>query len=230
MEIPYEADASKTFRDINHDGKLDVIIVKSNLDVVNPRTVVKFYIAGGKQPQLFTQESDRFVTKDPIGLVRIADFNGDGLPDFAMTNFKYQFGSAEDIAKLALDNKLRFTLQFYLNQSGHGFNKQADFEKDLTLNTSVQSFHGFSPLLLVDDMNGDRVMDLILRGDDGTISVYPSQNGLAYGKSSSAEISAPPDNHIDVEDINGDGLADLIVSSQQKKSLTVYISPPPAAK
>src|SRR5690606_3715224 len=86
--VPYDSQADVTFRDINQDGYLDAILVRSNLDVVNPRTVIKFYI-GNKSGdyQIFTRETDRFVTKDPEGLVQLSDFNNDGVTDLATTFF-----------------------------------------------------------------------------------------------------------------------------------------------
>ena len=225
--MPYESNADATFRDINLDGKLDAIIVKSNFDIVNPKTVVRFYIATSGKYQVFTRETERFVTKDPIGLVRVADFNSDGAVDFAMTFFSYQFGSAEDIVDLALASKLKFKVQFYLGRGAKGYERKPDAEKELVISMKNDSYRGYPPVMIVDDMNGDRIMDMVVRTEEGRLAVYPSNNGaLDYPRDPAAELTIPDDAQVDYEDVNGDGLNDIMVSSVLKQSVTIYVSSP----
>src|SRR5690606_10621070 len=143
--VPYDSQADVTFRDINQDGRLDAVLVRSNLDVVNPRTVIKFYIGQGSGYQVFSRETDRFVTKDPVGLVQLNDFNNDVVTDFAMTFFSYQFGSMEDIVDLAFANKIQFRLQFFLGREKQGFPRRPDSEQLITLNTKIENFRGNPP-------------------------------------------------------------------------------------
>jgi hypothetical protein len=226
IEVPYDERAYVTFRDFNEDGRADAMVVNSNLDIVNPRTIVRFYISGTQQYQLFTRETERFVTKDPIGLVRVADFNRDGIPDFAMTFFSYQFGSTEDIVDLVVANKVRFKLQFFLGRGKRGFTRQPDFEQELSLNMKAEGFSGYQPIMLVDDMNGDSVMDLAVRIDEGRLVIYGSTGKPGFARQPSAEITFPNDASLDFEDVNGDGLADVLVSTTVKRSLTIYLSSP----
>lgn len=223
FEIPYEP-TDQTFRDVNGDGRLDAIVVKSNSDLVNPRTLIKFYIAGRGPQQVFDQETERFVTKDPIGLVRIADFNSDGMVDFAMTFFSYQFGSMEDIIDLIVANKLTFKLQFYLGHGPRGFSRKPDFEKELTLKIKTEAFAGYAPILVSEDMNGDRIMDLCVRSGEDSLAVYPSKGGLSYPDDPVEEFEIPEDADVNFEDVDSDGLSDIIVSSPTKQALTLYIS------
>jgi hypothetical protein len=226
LAIPYDSTAQSTFRDVNSDGKLDAVVVRSNLDIVNPRTLVKFYIGTGPGYQVFSKETDRFVTKDPIGLVQLADFNSDGLMDFAMTFFSYQFGSTDDMVDLALANKIKFKLQFFTGRGAKGYNRQPDAEKEITLNTKLENYHGNSPVMIVPDMNGDRVMDLVVRTAEDSVDVFTSEGALQYSSKAAQNISVPTDSTLNVEDVNGDGLADLLVSSAPKQVLTLYLSSP----
>lgn len=226
MEVPYEPGADVTFRDVNLDGRLDAIMVKSNFDIVNPKTIIKFYVAGQQSYQLFTRETDRFVTKDPIGLVRVADFNGDGATDFATTFFSYQFGSAEDIVDFALGNKLRFKLQFFLGRGAAGFNRSPDFEKELVISMKPESYRGYLPVMVTEDLNSDGIMDLVVRREEGLLEIYPSRKGLAFDRNPSGEISVPTDAVISFEDMNADGLQDIIVSSPLKETCTIHIVRP----
>ncbi len=224
LDVPYDGNSDVTFRDINSDHRLDAIVVRSNFDLVNPKTLIKIYISNSKAQQVFTRETERYITKDPIGLVRIADFNSDGVVDFATTFFSYQFGSAEDIVDLALENKLTFKLQFFPGLPGKGFDRRPAFEKELTLNMKTETYRGYAPLLIVDDLNNDRIMDLIVRSAEDRLRIYPSQNGLAFAKDPAATVDIPADAAVDIEDVNGDGLSDILVSSVSKQFFTVYVS------
>lgn len=226
LEVPFETGADVTFRDVNRDGRLDTIMVKSNFDIVNPRTIIKFYVAGKDSYQLFTRETDRFVTKDPIGLVRVADFNNDGATDFATTFFSYQFGSAEDVVDFALGNKLRFKLQFYLGRAAAGFNRSPDFEKELSIAMKPDSYKGYLPVMITEDLNGDKTMDLVVRREEGLLEVYPSKDGLAFERNPAGEIETPDDAVITFEDMDADGLQDIIISSPLKESCSIHISRP----
>jgi hypothetical protein len=224
LAVPYDGTADATFRDLNQDRKLDAILVRSNMDIINPRTLVKFYIGSGEDYQVFSKESDRFVTKDPLGLVQVEDFNADGMVDFAMTFFSYQFGSTDDIVDLALGSKIRFKLQFFLGRGARGFNRQPDAEKEITLSSKIESYRGNSPVMITPDLNGDHMHDLIIRSSPGTLSFYPSQNSLGFGPKPSVEIDVLEDAIVTPVDLNADGLMDILVSSAPKQALTAYLS------
>jgi hypothetical protein len=221
MDVPYESNSDITFRDINGDHKLDAFVVRSNFDLLNPKTVVKLYVAKSSR-QTFTQETDRFVTKDPIGVVRIADFNNDNLPDFAMTFFSYQFGSTEDIVDFVMSSKLQFKLQFYLGRGSRGYNRRPDYEKELTVNMKAESYGGYPPVYITGDLNGDGFMDLIVRSAEDELSVYPSEGGISFPRDPVAQIAIPEDGFVDFEDVDGDGNRDIIVSSGSRHVFAVH--------
>lgn len=219
--IPYDSSARVTFRDINTDGKLDAVLVHSNFDIVNPRTIVKFFIGSGENYQVFEKESDRFVTKDPIGLVQLADFNYDKVPDFVMTYFSYQFGSMEDIVDLAFSSKLRFRLRYFLGKGKQGYSREPVMEKEITLNMKMEDMGGSPPVSMVEDMNGDGFMDLVVRSSATQLDVYTTQGKLAFPAKPTESFRIPEGSYLSFEDINGDGLSDIIVSAPAKQYLTV---------
>jgi hypothetical protein len=223
IEIPYESNSDVTFRDLNRDRRLDAIISRSNFDLVNPRTLVKFYIAGSQASQVFEKETDRFVTKDPFGLVSVQDFNGDSITDFAMTFFNYQFGSAEDIVDLALAGKVKFKLQFFLGNGGRGFNRTPDTEQELVLNVKESAARG-APLMIVDDINGDKFMDIAVRREDDKLDLYASEGTLKYGKDATVVIDLPADSGVVYEDMNSDGMTDVIVYSASKQHIAIHFA------
>jgi len=221
--VPYDSQADVTFRDINQDGRLDAVLVRSNLDIVNPRTVIKFYIGEGNGYQVFSHETDRFVTKDPVGLVQLNDFNGDGVTDFATTFFSYQFGSMEDIVDLAFANKIQFRLQFFLGRAKQGFPRRPDSEQQITLNTKLENFRGNPPVMIVKDMNGDKMMDLIVRNSAREIQVFLSQGNYKLSPAPAATFEIPENASLSFLDVNSDGLSDILVSDPANHYFKVIV-------
>jgi hypothetical protein len=221
--VPYDSQADATFRDLNQDGRLDAILVRSNLDIVNPRTVVKFFIGEEDGYQVFTRETDRFVTKDPVGLVQMNDFNSDGVTDFAMTFFSYQFGSMEDIVDLAFANKIQFRLQYFLGRGKEGFPRRPDTEVPITLNTKLENFRGNPPVMIVKDMNGDKMMDLAVRTAATELQIFLSHGNYAIGNTPAESFHIPEQASLSFLDINSDGLNDIMVSDPATNNLSLIL-------
>jgi hypothetical protein len=185
--------------------------------------VVKFYIGEKDGYQVFTRETDRFITKDPVGLVQLNDFNSDGVTDFAMTFFSYQFGSMEDIVDLAFANKIQFRLQFFLGREKQGFPRQPDTEQQITLNTKLENFRGNPPVIIVKDMNGDRMMDLVVRNAADKIQIFLTSGNFALTPSPAAEFSIPEEATLAFTDVNADGLTDILVSDPATSHLSIIV-------
>ena len=75
-------------------------------------------------------------------------------------------------------------------------------------------------------MNGDKITDLLVRTDDDKLVVYPSTGNLSFEDKPSDEVTVPDDGMVSFEDINGDGLIDMIVASGPQQQVTVFLSTP----
>lgn len=224
IDVPFDERAYVTFRDFDGDGRSEAFVVTSNYDIVAPRTLIRI-LGGSKTQTTSSQERYRIVTKDPIGLVKIADFNGDGRDDFACTFFSYQFASTEDIASLVAANRVRFKLQFYLSAPGRLFSRQPSFEFELNLSLKPESYGAYPPFYFVDDMNGDHIPDIVARADEMRVAVYMSQGRLAYPRQPTYSFQIPSDSALSFADCNGDGRLDILVTSIQKQSVSLYLTP-----
>src|SRR5271157_1999499 len=181
--------------DFNGDGIADLAVTNSG------EGTVSVLLGLGNGDGTFPQENPTYkVGMDPIGIA-VADFNGDGCPDLAVTNLG--------------DNTVSVLLGNVVNQECDG-----TFQPQQTYPAGVAPYG-----IAIADFNGDGIADLavtnttaatvsVLLGEgDGT---FPQQNPPTYG------VGEEPAG-IAVADFNGDGFADLAVTSRKDGTISVLL-------
>lgn len=176
--------------DFNGDGKQDLVVGSSYSDGV--------FVLLGNGDGTF-QAPVRYATGGNARSVAVADFNGDGRLDIAACGPGLIDGSLLASAGVLLGN-------------GNG-----TFQP-------VKSLTGFGNgpySLAVGDFNKDGKPDLAIanwgkQGDDtdqGGVLVFPGQGNGTFGSPASYSAGMNP-NFIATADVNGDGAADLVVTSR----------------
>lgn len=166
--------------DFNRDGKLD--LVSAN----NSGKAIQLFIGDGHGA--FRLKSSFLVSTPPIALVA-ADFNGDGIPDFA---------SADEAVNNADSNVTVF------ESSTKGYVKK-------------RYAYGDEPRLIVAaDINQDGKLDLVTENEfNGTVDLFTNSGAgtfripivLPDGGITAASVA--------VGDLNGDGKPDIVVTDGQ---------------
>jgi hypothetical protein len=170
--------------DFNGDGILDMAVANCgncSYFSYNSNTVT---VLLGNGDGTFTTKSTLTVGTAPE-FVAIGDFNGDGIPDLAVTN-----GS---------DNTITVLL-------GNG---------DGTFTTKSTLTVGAAPrFLVVSDFNGDGIPDLaVANSGDSTVTVLLG-NGDGTFSFKSSPAAAPSNLVLVVGDFNGDGIPDLATANE----------------
>ncbi len=185
-------------------------------------------------PLVFSQKWQGAASGDYFGYaVEAGDFNGDGLPDLAVSAPRFNVGSISDAGRVSI----------YLNRAGGGLPDEAD------LNIEGQVFNGAAMDVTANlqlgfrmragDVNGDGCADLLVGSasgetNDGYASLYLSaqapQNpsGCELSPQQAVAIAADPTDsrrdarlgwEVELGDLNGDCLPDLIVTALQAARL-----------
>ena len=182
---PAVGDAPYSFAigDLNGDGILDMAVANcGNCSYLNYNSNTVTVLLGNGDGT-FTTKSTLTVGTSPE-FVAIGDFNGDGIPDLAVTN-----GSDDTVSVLL----------------GNG---------DGTFSTKSTLTVGTAPRFLVaSDFNGDGILDLaVANSGDSTVTVLLG-NGDGTFSIKSTPAAATSNLVLVVGDFNGDGISDLATAN-----------------
>ncbi len=187
--------------DFNGDGKPDLAIVNKSSD--NVSVLLNTTTPGAVAPA-FAAKQDFGTGDDPIS-VAVGDFNGDGKPDLAVTNFSSH------------------TLSVLLNATAPGAATPA-FATKQDFGSGTYPHH-----VAAGDFNGDGKLDLAATNYiDNVISILlnatiPGASTAAFAAKQSFGTDSTP-NALAVKDFNGDGKPDLVSSNEGSRTASVMLN------
>ncbi len=223
--------------DVNRDGNVDLIRSTWLYEpwflpgIRSGKTLVRVFLA----------DSDGTIPPEPTHALRkndwtppvpVVDIDGDGLVDLALGYSP--FDSRDGFRKAMTAKQFNHDLLFYFFRPEKGFLPEADFRQTLTLHIdfrivfSVMNQGGVQRRFfsLMGDFDGDGDRDLLVRDTGDTVSVYPfisRRKGFArrptirFGQQGGLE-------RLLVEDLNGDGLGDLLLELSGRQALKLFVS------
>ena len=126
---------------------------------------------------------DSIPTDERIAVLAVADLNGDGRPDLVF------YGDAKD-------------LEIIYNQGTNGWSDPKRWH--------IEDGHMDGNALVVGDLNGDGLPDIVLLGDNGSLYFLPQQPDHTFGEPQKIPYSGTP-KAVQIADVDGDGRKDLLL-------------------
>ena len=220
---------------LNDDNYVDLVVIGDgetpNTSPPWPNDPVMLILSDGKggydYKKIETNESDIFnggITPNKFG-GDIADLNNDGIVDLflACGPYTYIYWGVKGFPFFKKDGNAAFASQIkdigVLNNNSFG-------EKCYTCGNASSG--------LIFDLNNDNQNDILYMGNEGDVLVLPTKNDTSYNKvlisqgggrfNSKSPVYLPMNNlkkiseNLDyvVDDLNGDGLKDIITSSHEQ--------------
>ncbi|MBM3336038.1 VCBS repeat-containing protein, partial [Candidatus Sumerlaeota bacterium] len=215
---------NQSFMDLNGDGFLDMLRVESNLDILNPRTAIEVFLSPPAAAHRFERPTAGYVTRDPIGIALVGDWNGDGLADLAFSQFDYSLSSADDLTSLLIGREITLTLRFVFGRPT-GFPQKPDQDLRLAMIRN-ESFRPplFPPITMDGDFDGDGVSDLLVRSRPDRCDLYLARKAGELSRRRAESFSIPSEGAWHIVDLDSDGRSDVLTFDPDRKRLIAWLS------
>lgn len=218
-ESPDQSDLThrvvEEIKDINGDGITDVIVrfTQSSgvLDRVNDYEFYLGFLTKDKQLAFPTIANTVIKAEGTLTGLKIIDVNADNKFEVLLSSFEL---SVSNIIGALLSGGIDQNVLLFALNDDNSYEKDALISKEVELSFSLSSGQSGQPIVLLSDINGDKLQDLILSSGEEKLTIYLGNNSskLFNRKGSKHKIHLPKNGALFVSnDINHDGKADFLM-------------------
>jgi hypothetical protein len=215
--------------DVDGDGREDLVLwhVSGKIDV---KTDIYVFLRGADQklPERPTQilrcRGFPIPTGSTSKVSPVIDLKGDGKCELVLLELKTGITSASGLVDTMLSHGFDWALT--IRSFHHGaFSRSPD--ASVPVRTSLLSEFSFEwPVFIQGDFNGDGRPDLLVRGLGTQWNIFPSTtDGRWFAPQPAMTFDEPGRGYIEINNLNGDGLSDIIWHDLQKPNLSIFMSP-----
>jgi hypothetical protein len=236
-EKPFELDFTMplVLKDLNNDHRIDAALTHVGTGTT------RIFLNGPDPVEAFKKPARVVRAKGVTFLAFFVDLDGDKLEDMILPRMdKIGIWS---ILKAVVTKSVPVEAQFfYARKTGDAYPEEPDFQRNFEIPISIHSKGdgldvGTSLIVSLDgDFDGDGLKDLVNRTENDKIAIYPGLPGRG-GVSETPAVELDITNTDDfrfvlpmVEDLNGDGRADLVLRyvgwDRKNDRVTVFVSAP----
>lgn len=219
--------------DVDGDGRTDLVLWQVS-GKVNFKTDIYIFRRGADQklPERPTQilHCLGFPIPDPTGMpIPVIDLNGDGHYELVLLEFNIGMTSASGLVNAVLSHGLDCSLTIRPFQNG-AFTRSPIASVPVTTILPAEVLSGWF-CYIRGDFNGDGRPDLLVRRSDTQWNIFFSTRDERWFESQPAlTFNAPGQGYMEIKDLNGDGLSDVIWHETETNRLAIFMSPPAATK
>jgi hypothetical protein len=221
--------------DVDGDGREDLVLwqVSGKLDF---KTDVYIFLRGADRqlPARPTQILHCRGFPIPAGSTEmpspVVDLTGDGICELVLLEPKIASASSGGLLETILSHGLDCSLTIRSFHRG-AFSSSPDASVPVTLILENGGELGAWPICIQGDFNGDGRPDLLIKRSDTQWNIYCSTtDGHWFAPQPAMTFTSPAYGFIEIKDLNGDGLADIIWHEPDEHRLSIFMSPPRQAK
>ncbi|MFT4821794.1 MAG: hypothetical protein ACI9PN_002662 [Candidatus Azotimanducaceae bacterium] len=207
------------FNDLDGDSRPELVTlaVKSE-GVLNKQTTYEFYRGQPSKdgvPQFSATPDSRIESKGVQFDMQEKDLNGDGQLDIIVSSVELGLGK---LVRALLTGAIRIDLGFYQMQNGT-YPELPNIVRTIKATFSFSSGDVFVPTVLIADVTGDGLADLLLQEGDDQLHIYVGEatDQLFADNPIEVFVAMPRDpDLVQLADLNHDGKQDLILEIEVK--------------
>jgi len=220
--------------DVDGDGREDLVLwqCRGKLDF---KTDIYVFLRGADQ-KLAERPTQTLHCRGfpiPIGSVKdpssVADLNRDGVCELILLEPKTVVFSPNGLLEMALSHTVDWSLTIRSFHSGRGFSGDSDASVTVTTLMTLEDL-GEWPICIQGDFNHDGRPDLLVRRSETQWNVLFSTTDPArrdwFAPQPALTFTAPTHGHLEINDLNSDGQADIIWHEPDEHRLSIFMSPP----
>ena len=220
--------------DVDGDGREDLVLWQAG-GMLDFKTDVYIFLRDADQqlPEQPTQVLHCQGFPIPIGSTYkrslVHDLNGDGVCELVLLEIKTRIISESGLVEMVVSHGLDWALR--IRSFHHGAFSRSPDASELVKGILPSEVLAGWPFLVQGDFNGDGRLDLLVRRSDTQWNIFCSTtDGHWFATQPAMTFDVPARGVIEIQDLNGDGLSDIIWHEWDKPNLSIFMSPPRQAK
>ena len=215
--------------DVDGDGREDLVLWRASAKL-DFKTDLYFFRRGADQklPEQATQRLHLGGLSIPIGSTQepspVGDLDGDGVAELVLLEPEIGVTSPSGFVEMLLSRGVDWSLKIRSFHRG-AFSRNPARPVPVTILLELEELQEW-PLFIQGDFNGDGRLDLLLRRTKTQWNIlFSTTDGRWFAPQAALTFNAPANGHIEIDDLNGDGLADIIWHEPDVPRLSIFMSP-----
>jgi hypothetical protein len=220
--------------DFDGDGQEDLVLWQCS-GKLDCKTDIYVFLRGadkklpGRPTQVLHCRGFPIPTGSTFAPSPMIDMNGDGACELVLLELKSNFISASGAIETALSHGLDWALTVRSFHRGL-FSRSQDISFPVTGILPTGPLDEW-PIFILGDFNGDHRPDLVFRRTDTHWNIFLSTTDeRAFAPQPALIFDAPVNGYVEILDLNGDGLSDIIWHEPDENRLSIFMSPSQPAR
>ncbi|MBD3649283.1 MAG: VCBS repeat-containing protein [Pseudomonadales bacterium] len=221
-----ESKALYKLGDLDGDGITDLVTLKVKSEgVFNKQTTYEMHrgVNGGEHVR-FEESPFSFIRSEGIQYeMEEKDFNQDGQLDVVTSSVR--LGLTRVLTAL-ITGSIGLDLQFYQMKDGR-YPEKPNITRRITATFNFSTGDVFFPSVLIGDVDGDGLADLMVQEGSDELRVYPGRKGEGLFERDSVDfrIDMPADpDLVQLVDLNRDGKQDVLLQHEEPPRIVVLLT------
>jgi hypothetical protein len=210
------------FRDVNLDGRLDLLVTHVEGSIADAVTTTRVF-TNRDGNWLLDNPDGQYQSTDALASNKLVDLDRDGLPELLRIQIKF---TLLEFIELLLTREVDALISIHgqAKAPGVGFTEEPSLTRSVSIPFRFDTFRakGFVPTVSA-DLNGDGHADLLASGAGDAVEVFIGGGTRVFARRSVRQ-KMPTAGVISFADMNADGLTDFVIFDPHNFDMPVQVA------